>query len=145
MLWAVELLQRPERLRSTRQLRKLTERAAEFLRYGVVYFGGLDTFTFQCPGPCAQLQRIGPRPRRRVFNPRTQRFRCPICAIELQLSILAEVLPPHLTKRGARRYEASPLAEFAERPADTVPTANQAGAIRTYQIPFSRDDSVEEF
>lgn len=148
MLWTVDLLRRPRPLRSTRhRLIKLTAGAAEFLRYGAACFGGLETFSFQCPGPCGQLHRIRPRQRRSAFSPRTQRFRCPVCAIELQLSILAEVLPPRQTMRVARAYEANRLGlgEFAERPADTVPTVDQAADIRTHQIPFSPGDSFAPF
>ena len=129
-------------------LRKLTASAADFLRYGVAIFGGLapdrqTAFSFQCPGPCGTLHRIRPGQHDRRFNPRTQQFRCPVCAIELQLSILAEVLPSRLTKPAAKAYEARRLREVANRPSDTVPTTEQAANLRTYQNPVSAEDSSE--
>jgi hypothetical protein len=121
---------------------KLTAGAAEFLRYGTAHFGGLDAFSFQCPGPCGTLHQIRPPQLRRMFNHRTQRFRCPVCAIELQLSILAEVLPPRLTARAARAYEASRLREMAEVPADHLPTVDQAAEFRTIRIPCSPGEAA---
>ena len=102
------------------------------LCYGSSHFGGLKAFSFECPGlGCSTLHDIRPRSRRRLFNRRTQRLRCPDCGTELQLSILAEILPPRgLTKQGAAEYEANLLDDFTNRPQDTVPTVEQAAALR---------------
>jgi hypothetical protein len=100
------------------------------LCYGHGYFGGLEAFSFQCPGPCSTVWDVRPRQRQRVFDPETQRFRCPDCGIELQLSILAEILPPPMTKRDAAEYEANLLREFAECPPDVRPTVEQAATMR---------------
>ena len=132
MLWAIDVIRRPRPPRSPRpRLVAFSARAAEILRYGAGYFGGLEALTFRCPG-CVVIHRVGPRQRRRTFNPRTQRFRCPDCGIEMQLSILAEILPLPLTKRAARNYEAHLLYEMACRPEDTVPSIEQAAALRTH-------------
>jgi hypothetical protein len=112
------------------QLVTLAAAEAERLRYGAAYFGGLEAFSFRCPGPCSTLHEIRPRQRRTVFDARTQRIRCPECGIELQLSILAEILPPRLTTRETKRYEESVLRDVQERPPDTVPTLQQAAELR---------------
>jgi hypothetical protein len=57
-------------------------------------------------------------------------LRCPDCGIELQLSILAEILPPPLSKQEAAEYEANLLSDFAECPPDARPTVGQAASIR---------------
>ena len=100
------------------------------LRYGAGYFGGLKAFSFECPGRCETVHEVRPGQRRRHFNAETQRFRCPVCGIELQLSILAEILPPNLTKRGAAEYEDTLLHDFATAPPDTVPSLEQAATMR---------------
>jgi hypothetical protein len=146
MLWTVDLHRRPGRLRLSRcRLKKLTASAAEFLRYGTAYFGGLETFSFQCPGPCGMLHVIRRGHRRRTFNRRTQRFRCPVCAIELQLSILAEVLPPRQSRRAARVYEARRLREMSEVPADHLPTVEQGTAIRRLHTSYPPEKPTEPF
>ena len=100
------------------------------LRHGAGYFGGLVAFTFRCPGPCSTVYDVRPRQRQRFFDPETQRFRCPDCRIELQLSILAEILPPPLSKQEAAAYEESLLRDFAECPPDAVPTSEEAASMR---------------
>ena len=100
------------------------------LRHGASYFGGLEAFTFACPGPCSTVYEIRPRRRQRWFDPDTQRFCCPDCRIELQLSILAEILPPPLSKQDAAEYEANLLRDFAECSPDALPTAEQAASMR---------------
>ena len=133
MLWTMDLLRRPRPMSADKpQLVTLSAADADVLRYGSAYFGGLEVFRFRCPGPCSTLHEIRPRQRRRLFDPRTQRFRCPHCGIELQLSILAEVLPPPLTSQGAREHQAALLRDVADRPPDTVPTAEQAAEIRRH-------------
>ena len=103
MVWSIHRARRHRPLNANRpQLVTLTEGDAKMLRYGAGYFGGLKAFTFQCPGPCEALHEIRPGQRRRYFDPQTQRFRCPSCGIELQLSILAEILPPRLSKQAGR-------------------------------------------
>src|SRR4030095_9186857 len=83
MLWAIPRPQRPRSLNAKQpQHKKLTKAEAEMLCYGIGYFGGLETFSFQCPGPCSTLHHVRPRQRRRLFDRATQRFRCPECGIE---------------------------------------------------------------
>lgn len=102
--WAIDVPAQPRRPpgrprhRSRAFLRKLTASAAEFLRYGVAIYGAIapDRYTalrFECPGPCGTVHTVRPGQHDRWFNQRTQRFRCSMCRIELQLSILTEVLP----------------------------------------------------
>jgi hypothetical protein len=136
MLWTIDRPIRPRPLRASQPRRvTLTAADAELLRYGAGYFGGLEAFNFRCPGPCSTLHEVRPRQRRRHFDPRAQRFHCPDCGIELQLSILAEILPPRLTRHGAADYEASVLDDMANRPPDTVPTVEQAATIRLNEEP----------
>ena len=145
MLWTVNLPRRQRPLRSFRpRLAALSARAAEIFRYGAAYFGGLEAFSFKCPGPCARLHQVRPRQRRRGFNPRTQRFRCPVCGIELQLSILAEVVPPRMTRRGPCAYEMGVLRDSIDRPPDTVPTIEQAAQLRSSQVPIESEDWSNE-
>src|SRR5262249_20188796 len=106
------------------------------------HFGGLEAFSFQCP--CGTVHHIRPRQRRRGFNPRTQRFRCPVCAIELQFSILGEVLPPRMTTRAARAYETHMLRDMVHAPPDTVPTLEQAAQLRSSQVPIESGDWSDE-
>jgi hypothetical protein len=130
MVWAIN---RSRRIRPrSPQLHTLTGADAEGLRHGAAYLGGPQTFTFRCPGPCSTLHEIRPRQRPRHFDSRTQRFRCPDCGIELQLSILAEVMPPRLSSEAAADYEAELLRDVADRPPDTLPTGEQAAEIRRH-------------
>jgi hypothetical protein len=87
-------------------------------------------FTFECPGPGPRVYDIRPRQRQPFFDPDTQRFRCPDCGIELQLSILAEILPPPLSRRDAAEYEADLPSDFADCPPDARPTPEQAAWMR---------------
>src|SRR5262245_20622255 len=145
MLWTVNATRRTRPLQSfLPRLAALTERAAELFRYGALHSGGLEAFSFRCPGPCARLHHVRPRQRRRGFNPRTQRFRCPVCRIELHFSILGEVLPPRMTTRAARAYETRVLRDMVDRPADTVPTIEQAAQLRSQQVPIESGDSSDE-
>jgi hypothetical protein len=125
---------RPRRHRALRaverQLVSVSKAEEERLCHGHAYFGGLVAFSFECPGPCSTIYDIRPRQRQRFFDPETQRFRCPDCRIELQLSILAEILPPLLSKRAAAEYEASLLSDFANCPVDALPTVEQAASMR---------------
>ena len=131
MVWAIRRSRRRRPLNAAQPQRvTLTAADAEILRHGSGYFGGLDAFRFQCPGPCATVHEIRPHQRRRSFDPETQRFRCPDCGIELQLSILAEILPPRLTSQEAAAYEDDLLEEMADRPEDTLPTVELAATIR---------------
>jgi hypothetical protein len=100
------------------------------LCHGFGYFGGLETFSFRCPGPCETVYHVrrGARPRR--FDHASQRFRCRKCGIELQLSILAEILPPSLSKKRAAEYEANLLSDFESCPPDVLPTIEQAAKLR---------------
>jgi hypothetical protein len=134
MLWSIHRTQRRRALNASQpQLVKLTKADAEMLCYGIGYFGGLETFSFQCPGPCSTLHRVRPRQRRRLFDSATQRFRCP------RLRRRAAVVDPRgnpaiapTTKRAAPEYEANLLQDFASRPPDTVPTLDQAVEIRRH-------------
>lgn len=131
MLWSIDRSRRRRPLNaSLPQLVKLTEADAKLLCHGAGYFGGLQAFSFRCPGTCSTIHEVRPGQRRRHFNPRTQRFRCPDCGIELQLSILAEILPPPLSKREAAEYEASLLSDCSNSPPDTLPTPEQAASMR---------------
>ena len=131
MIWSIHRGRRHRPLNANRpQLVRLTEGDAKMLRYGAGYFGGLKAFSFECPGRCETVHEVRPGQRRRHFNAETQRFRCPVCGIELQLSILAEILPPNLTKRGAAEYEDTLLHDFATAPPDTVPSLEQAATMR---------------
>ena len=132
MLWAIDRPRRHRALRakSERQLVSVSKAEQELLCHGHAYFGGLSAFTFECPGPCSTVYDIRPRQRQPRFDPETQRFRCPDCGIELQLSILAEILPPPLSKQEAAEYEANLLSDFANSPPDTFPTADQAASMR---------------
>ena len=131
MVWSIDRTRRRRPLNARRpQLVRLAEGDAKLLCYGADYFGGLKAFTFQCPGPCSTVHEVRPGQRRRLFDSKTQRFRCPDCGIELQLSILAEILPPPLSARDAAEYEASVIRDFEDRPPDTVPTVEQAAEIR---------------
>jgi hypothetical protein len=129
-------------------LRKITASAAEFLRYGVSIYGAIapnrhTALRFQCPGPCGTVHTIRPGQHDRVFDQRTQRLRCPTCRIELQLSILAEVLPPRgTTREGERAIEDRLRRERAARAVDQVPTPDQAAAIRRHQWRVD-DDGAE--
>ena len=131
MLWAIDRPRRHRALRASEpQLVSVSKAEEEQLCYGHAYFGGLVAFTFECPGPCSTLYDIRPRQRQRFFDPETQRFRCPDCRIELQLSILAEILPPRLSKQDAAEYEANLLSDFTEAPPDARPTVEQAASMR---------------
>ena len=131
MLWAINRPTRHPALRAVeRQLVSVSKSEADMLCHGHAYFGGLVAFSFECPGPCATVYDIRPRQRQRFFDLETQRFRCPDCGIELQLSILAEVLPPPLSKREAAEYEANLVSDFANCPSDALPSAAQAAAMR---------------
>ena len=131
MVWAIHRTRRHRPLSANEpQLVRLTEADAKLLCHGVAYFGGLTAFHFECPGPCSTVYEIRPRQRQRFFDPETQRFRCPDCGIELQLSILAEILPPPLSKQDAAEYEASLLSDFADCPPDALPTVEQAASMR---------------
>jgi hypothetical protein len=131
MLWAIDRPKRHRALRaSERQLVSVSKAEQEVLCQGHAYFGGLVAFTFECPGPCRTVYDIRPGQRPRWFDPDTQRFRCPDCGVELQLSILAEILPPPLSKRAAAEYEASLLIDLASCPVDALPTVEQAAAMR---------------
>jgi hypothetical protein len=131
MLWAIDRPRRHRALRaSERQLVSVSKAEQEVLCHGHAYFGGLVAFSFECPGPCSTVYDIRPRERQRWFDPETQRFLCPDCGIELQLSILAEVLPPPLSKREADEYETNLLSDFTNRPPDTLPTLEQTTAMR---------------
>ena len=50
--------------------------------------GGLEVFSFRCPCGCSMTYHIGGRPWRPLFDHASQRFQCPCCYVELQLSIL---------------------------------------------------------
>ena len=131
MLWAIHRPRRHRALRaSNRQLATVSKPEEEQLGHGHAYFGGLVAFTFECPGPCSTVYDIRPRQRQRWFDPETQRFRCPDCGIELQLSILAEIVPPPLSKQDAAEYEAKLLSDFAECSSDALPTLEQAATMR---------------
>jgi hypothetical protein len=131
MLWAIDRPRRHRALRAVeRQLVRVSKAEEELLCHGHAFFGGLVAFSFECPGPCSTVYDIRPRQRQRCFDPETQRFRCPDCGIELQLSILAEILPPPLSKQEAAEYEANLLKAFANCPADALPTIEQAAAMR---------------
>jgi hypothetical protein len=131
MLWAIDRPRRHRVLRAVeRQLVSVSKAEGELLCHGHAYFGGLVAFSFECPGPCSTVYDIRPRQRQRCFDPDTQRFRCPDCGIELQLSILAEILPPRLSKQEAAEYETSLLSDFANCPVDALPTVEQAAAMR---------------
>ena len=122
MLWAIDRGRRHRALRaSERQLISLSRAEEEMLCHGHAYFGGLEAFTFQCPGPCSTVYDIRPRQRQRFFDPETQRFRCPDCRIELRLSILAEILPPPLSTREASEYEAESPERLREQSAGRGP------------------------
>jgi hypothetical protein len=89
------------------------------------------------------VHTIRPGQRNRAFNQRTQQFRFPVCRIELQLSILAEVLPPRgTTPEGERAIEYRLLRERAARAVDQLPTPKQAQALRRSQWPVD-DDRAE--
>jgi len=144
-MWAIDVPARPQppcRSSGRRsQLRKITASAAEFLRYGVAICGAITpnrhtALRFQCPGPCGTVHTIRPGQHDRTFNQRTQQFRCPTCRIDLQLSILAEVLPP---REGERALESRLRRERAVRPPDNVPSVDQAAAIRRQQWPVDDD------
>jgi hypothetical protein len=110
MLWAIDRPKRHRALRaSDRQLVRVSKAEEELLCHGHAHFGGLVSFSFECPGPCSTIHDIRPRHRQSCFDPDTQRFCCPDCGIELQLSILAEILPPRLSKKRAAEYEANLL------------------------------------
>jgi hypothetical protein len=131
MLWAIHRTRRHAALSASEpHSHRLTEGDAEMLCHGFGYFGGLVAFSFECPGPCGTTYDIRPRQRQRFFDPETQRSRCPGCGIELQLSILAEILPPRLSKQDAAEYEANLLSDFAEWPPDARPTVEQAASMR---------------
>jgi len=131
MLWAIDRPRRHHALRAREpQLVSVSKAEEELLCHGHAYFGGLVAFSFECPGPCSTVHDIRPRQRRRFFDPDTQRFRCPDCGIELQLSILAEILPPPLSRPDAAEYEANLLSDFTNSPPDTLPTAEQAASMR---------------
>ena len=131
MLWAIDRPRRHRALRaSERQLVSVSKAEQEVLCHGHQYFGGLEAFSFECPGPCSTVWDVRPRQRRRFFDPDTQRFRCPDCGTEAQLSILAEILPPPLSKQDAAEYEANLLSDFAECPPDARPTVEQAASMR---------------
>lgn len=131
MQWAIHRTRRyPPMHAREPQLVTLTKGDISMLRYGAGYFGGLTAFTFKCPGPCAAVYDVRPRQRQSFFDAKTQRFRCPDCRIELQLSILAEILPPPLSKQDAAEYEANLLGDFAACPPDARPTAEQAASMR---------------
>ena len=138
-MWAIRRSRRRRPLNAAQPQRvALTAADAEILRHGTGYFGGLDAFHFQCPGPCSTVHEIRPRQRQRHFDPRTQRFRCPHCRIELQLSILAEILPPPMTKRGAAAFEDDLLENMADRQEDTLPTVELAATVRRDEEGTSR-------
>ena len=153
-MWEVEVPTRPEPpCRSSvrrSQLRKLTADAAEFLRYGVAILGAIapnrhTALRFQCPGPCGTVHTIRPGQHDRTFNQRTQQVRCPVCRIEVQLSILAEVLPPRgTTREGERAIEYRLLRQRVARAVDQVPTPEQAAAIRRQQWPVDDDGDDSE-
>src|SRR5262245_2759246 len=131
MLWAIHRPRRHRPLHANEpQLVAVSKAEEEQLRHGHAYFGGLEAFSIECPGPCSTVYDIRPRRRQRFFNPATQRFRCPDCGIELQLSILAEILPPQLSKQDAVEYEANLVSDFANRPPDALPTPEQAASMR---------------
>jgi hypothetical protein len=131
MLWVIPRPRRHRPLRaSERQLVHVSRTEEDWLRHGLAYFGGLVAFSFECPGPCSTTYDIRPRQRQRFFDPDTQRFRCPECGIELQLSILAEILPPRLSKQDADEYEANLRSDFANAAPDIVPTAEEAATMR---------------
>jgi hypothetical protein len=83
--------------------------------YGAIAPNRLAALRFQCPGPCGTLHTIRPGQHDRTFNQRTQQFRCPVCRIELQLSILAEVMPPRGTTPAGERAIEHP-ASLSTRP-----------------------------
>jgi hypothetical protein len=116
--------------RARAQLVSVSKAEQELLCHGHAYFGGLEAFTFECPGPCSTVWDVRPRQRRHFFNAQTQRFRCLDCGIELQLSILAEILPPALSKPDAAAYEANLLSDFASGASDIVPTPDEAATMR---------------
>ena len=91
---AIDRPRRHRALRATseRQLVSVSKAEQEMLCHGHAYFGGLEAFSFECPGPCSTVWDVRPRQRQRFFDAETQQFRCPDCGVELQLSILAEVL-----------------------------------------------------
>ena len=131
MLWAIHRPMRHRALRASEpQLVSVSKAEQEVLCHGHAYFGGLVAFTFECPSPCSTVYDIRPRRRQRFFDPDTQRFPCPDCGIERQLSILAEILPPPLSKRDAAEYEASLLSDLADCPPDARPTVEQAATMR---------------
>jgi hypothetical protein len=132
MLWAIDRPRRHRALRakSERQLVAVSQGEQEVLCHGHAYFGGLEAFSLECPGPCSTVWDVRPRQRQRFFNQETQRFRCPDCGIELQLSILAEILPPRLSQEDAAEYEASLLSDIENSPPDAVPTVEQAALMR---------------